>query len=333
MTIIISIVVLGVIILIHELGHFLTARCFSMPVEEFSIGMGPQVYSYTGEKTVYSFRAIPLGGYVNIEGMEFGTEVKNGFATKPAYQRLIVLGAGVFMNFLLALFLLTGLHYHSGEVSVSQEAIVGKVVEQSPAWQHLQEGDRIVQIEGQPVLEWKDIHTLLSEKARVEILIERGEEEKFLSIELLEEGGKHYLGIYPRLEKQSLGFLESIQKAGTSFYKMLSDMLVGLWNMLRGKVSLKEISGPIGILQVVGDASQEGFLSLLWLTVFLSVNVGLLNLLPLPALDGGRILFVVMELLHIPFHKKMEEKIHKIGLIVLISFILYISLQDILHLF
>lgn len=333
MTIIISILVLGMIILIHELGHFLTARLFGMPVEEFAIGMGPQVYSYTGEKTMYSFRAIPLGGYVNIEGMEFGTSVKNGFATKPAYQRLIVLGAGVFMNFLLALILLTGLHYHSGEVFLSEEAIVGKMIEGSPAAKLLQEGDRIVQIEGRPVLEWKDIHPLVSDRLRVEIVVERGEEEKFFRLDLLEEGGKYYLGIYPRVEQGPLTFIQSLQKAGSSFYKMISDMFGGLINMIRGKVSLKEISGPIGILQVVGDASQEGLLSLLWLSVFLSVNVGLLNLLPLPALDGGRILFVLLELLHIPFQKKLEERIHKIGLIVLFSFILYISLQDILHLF
>ena len=103
--------------------------------------------------------------------------------------------------------------------------------------------------------------------------------------------------------------------------------------MVRGEISVKEISGPIGILQVVGEASKQGIVSVLWLSVFLSINVGLLNLLPLPALDGGRILFVLLEMLHIPFSKKIEENIHKIGLFLFLTLIFFISIQDVLHLF
>lgn len=106
MTFLIAVVMLGLIIFVHELGHFLTAKLFKMPVSEFSIGMGPQVFSVDTKNTAYSFRAIPIGGYVNIEGMEVGSEVENGFSSKPAYERFVVLFAGVFMNFLMAFILL-----------------------------------------------------------------------------------------------------------------------------------------------------------------------------------------------------------------------------------
>lgn len=333
MTILISIVVLGIIILVHELGHFLTARAFKMPISEFSIGMGPQVYSVETDRTLYSFRAIPLGGYVNIEGMEMDAEIENGFASKPAYQRLIVLSAGVFFNFVLAFLLLVGLHFHMGDTRIQEDAVIGKVIEGSPAAKYLQAGDRIVQIEGQPILEWTEIHTMIANKKEIQISIERGEEEKSFQIPLLQEAGNSYLGIYPELLHKDLNFVESVSKARESFVGIITDMLGGLHKMVTGKVSMKEISGPIGILQVVGEASKQGFLSLLWLSVFLSINVGLLNLLPLPALDGGRILFVFLEFLHIPMNKRIEERIHKIGLALFLAFIFFISIQDIFNLF
>lgn len=333
MTILVSIVVLGIIILVHELGHFLSAKTFGMPVSEFSIGIGPQVYSWEGEKTLYSFRAIPLGGYVNIEGMEMDSEVEDGFSQKPAYQRLIVLSAGVFMNFLLALCLLIGLHFSMGEAKLQEDAVIGKIMEGSPAVHLLEVGDRILQIEGKPVLAWEEIHEMLKDKKEIQILVERGDEEKFFQIPLLQEEGKSYLGIYPKLLHRDLSFTESITRAGKSFVGIITDMLQGLKKMVTGKVGLQEISGPIGILQVVGEASKQGILSLLWLSVFLSINVGLLNLLPLPALDGGRILFVLLECLHIPMNKKIEEKIHRIGLALFLAFIFFISIQDIMHLF
>lgn len=333
MTIFISIVVLGIIILVHELGHFLTARIFRMPISEFSVGMGPQVYSWETDKTLYSFRAIPLGGYVNIEGMEIDSEVENGFVTKPAYQRLIVLSAGVFFNFVLAFVLLTGLHFSMGEVSLQKEAVIGKVLDGSPAKKYFKAGDRIVRIDGQPVLKWTEIHELIENKKEVQIAIERGGGEKNFQIPLLMEEGKSYLGIYPEVLQKDLSFVGSLRKAGESFVGIITNMLQGLQKMVTGKVSMEEISGPIGILQVVGEASKQGIVSLLWLSVFLSINVGLLNLLPLPALDGGRILFVILECLYFPMNKKIEEKIHRVGLALFLAFIFLISIQDILNLF
>lgn len=333
MTLLISIIVLGIIILVHELGHFATAKFFHMPVSEFSIGMGPQVYSYETEKTSYSFRAIPLGGYVNIEGMEIDSEVEGGFASKAPYQRFIVLIAGVCMNFIFAIFLLTALYFHLGNTEYTEEAIVGSVIKESPAAQYLQEEDRILKIEGVVISKWTDIGNSIQKKEKVEILVERGEEEKSFQIPLLQKEDRSFLGISPKVIRSPNSLGESFIKANKSFLTIITDMGQGLWKMIRGEISVKEISGPIGILQVVGEASKQGIVSILWLSVFFSINVGLLNLLPLPALDGGRILFVLLEMLHIPFNKKWEENIHKVGLFLFLTLIFFISIQDVLHLF
>ncbi len=333
MTLLISIIVLGIIILVHELGHFMTAKFFHMPVSEFSIGMGPQVYSYETKMTTYSFRAIPLGGYVTIEGMEVDSEVEGGFATKSPYQRFIVLIAGVCMNFLFALVLLTALHFHLGDVEYTEEAIVGAVIAESPAAQYLREEDRILKIEGSVISKWTDIGNSIQNKDKIEILVERGDEEKSFQIPLLKKENKSFLGVSPKVIHTPYSLEESLWKANNSFIEIIADMGQGLWKMIRGEISVKEISGPIGILQAVGEASKQGLLSILWLSVFLSINVGMLNLLPLPALDGGRILFVLLEMLHIPFYKKWEEKIHKVGLFLFLALIFFISIQDILHLF
>lgn len=333
MTLLISIIVLGIIILVHELGHFTTAKFFHMPVSEFSIGMGPQVYSYETEMTTYSFRAIPLGGYVTIEGMELDSKVEGGFATKPPYQRFIVLIAGVCMNFLFALVLLTALHFHAGNVQYTEEAIVGAVIPESPAARYLKEEDRILKIEGKVISKWTDIGNSIQNKDKVEILIERDDEEKSFQIPLMQKENRSFLGVSPKVTHTPYSLVQSFWKANSSFVTIITDMGQGLWKMIRGEISVKEISGPIGILQVVGEASKQGFLSILWLSVFLSINVGLLNLLPFPTLDGGRILFVLLEMLHIPFRKKWEENIHKVGLFLFLALIFFISIQDILHLF
>lgn len=190
-----------------------------------------------------------------------------------------------------------------------------------------------MKIEGKVISKWTDIGNSIQNKDKVEILIERDDEEKSFQIPLMQKENRSFLGVSPKVTHTPYSLVQSFWKANSSFVTIITDMGQGLWKMIRGEISVKEISGPIGILQVVGEASKQGFLSILWLSVFLSINVGLLNLLPFPALDGGRILFVLLEMLHIPFRKKWEENIHKVGLFLFLALIFFISIQDILHLF
>ena len=338
MTFLIAVAMLGLIIFVHELGHFLTAKFFKMPVSEFSIGMGPQVFSLDTKETTYSFRAIPIGGYVNIEGMEVGSQIENGFNSKPAYQRFIVLFAGVFMNFLTAFFIIFSIAQMTGKIEFEDKAIIGALVKGGANEQVLKVDDKILELDGKKIALWADIPEVTKEaldKEEISALIERDGKEEKLILKLIkdEENNRAVLGISPKSKKTNLSFAESLNFAKNSFISILKDTVGGLFTLFSGKADLKEISGPVGILKVVGEVSKFGWTSIASLAVILSINIGVLNLLPIPALDGGRIIFVLLELFRIKVNKKWEEKLHKFGMVVLLFFILLISVNDVWKLF
>ena len=338
MTFLIAVAMLGLIIFVHELGHFLTAKFFKMPVSEFSIGMGPQVFSLDTKETTYSFRAIPIGGYVNIEGMEVGSQVENGFNSKPAYQRFIVLFAGVFMNFLTAFLIIFSIAQMNGRMEYEEKAIIGALVKGGANEQILKVDDKILELDGKKITLWSDIPEVTKEaldKKELSAIIERdGKEEKLvLKLTKDEENNRVVLGISPKSKKTNLSFTESLVFAKNSFVSILKDTVGGLFTLFSGKANLKEISGPVGILKVVGEVSKFGWTSIASLAVILSINIGVLNLLPIPALDGGRIIFVLLELFRIKVNKKWEEKLHKFGMVVLLFFIVMISVNDVWKLF
>ena len=338
MTFLIAVVMLGLIIFVHELGHFLTAKLFKMPVSEFSIGMGPQVFSVDTKNTAYSFRAIPIGGYVNIEGMEIGSEVENGFSSKPAYQRFIVLFAGVFMNFLMAFILLFAIAKINGRIEYDTNAIIGGLVKGGANEQILKVDDKILELDGKKINVWTDISKITKasqNKEEISALIERNGKEENITLKLTkdEENNRIVLGISPKYKKIDLSTTESLDFAKNSFNSIFTDTIKGFFTLFSGKASLKEISGPVGIFKVVGEVSKFGWVSIISLCVVLSINIGVLNLLPIPALDGGRILFVLLELFGIKVNKKWEEKLHKGGMILLLFFILMISVNDVWKLF
>ena len=338
MTFLIAVAMLGLIIFVHELGHFLTAKFFKMPVSEFSIGMGPQVFSLDTKETTYSFRAIPIGGYVNIEGMEVGSQVENGFNSKPAYQRFIVLFAGVFMNFLTAFLIIFLIAQMSGRMEYEEKAIIGALVKGGANEQVLKVDDKILELDGKKINLWADIPEVTKEaidKEEIPALIERDGKEQKLVLKLTkdEENKRVVLGISPKSKKTNLSFTESLVFAKNSFVSILKDTVGGLFTLFSGKANLKEISGPVGILKVVGEVSKFGWTSIASLAVILSINIGVLNLLPIPALDGGRIIFVLLEIFRIRINKKWEENLHKFGMVMLLFFILVISVNDVWKLF
>ena len=206
MSIIIAVVMLGIIIFVHELGHFMTAKFFKMPVSEFAIGMGPKLFSEETEKTMYSFRIIPIGGYVNIEGMEVDSKVENGFNTKPAYQRFIVLFAGVFMNFLMAFILLFALAKSNGKIEYNKEAIIGGLAKGGANEQILKVNDKILELDGKKINLWADIPIAIEkikDKREIETIIERDGKEEKLNLKLTEdkENNRFLLGISPKFKK------------------------------------------------------------------------------------------------------------------------------------
>lgn len=333
MKILISLLILGVIILIHELGHFLSARLFKIPVEEFSIGMGTEVYTYEGLRTKYSFRSIPIGGYVNIKGMDIEDKSEDGFNQRPAYQRFIVLIAGVFMNFLLAYCLLFGMIFSKGEIQINEKAVVGSIVKHENI-NSLKKGDLILEIDGKKINNWLDIkktvNSLENKSEEKKILVQRDGKTEEIKVHLIkdEKIDKYFLGISPEYTINRFGFEESLGLAWDGFKEIFGNILTSLKMMVTGGVKREEISGPIGIINIVGEASKMGIGTLVWLTAILSVNIGIFNLLPFPALDGGRIIFVLLEFLKIKINKKIEEKIHYTGIILIFILIIFITAND-----
>lgn len=335
MKILISLLILGIIIIIHELGHFLSAKFFKVPVSEFSIGMGPEVYTYEGDQTKYSFRSIPIGGYVSIEGMELDDDREDGFNKKNPFIRFVILFAGVFMNFLLAYLIIFGITLNQGKITLNANPVVGNTMEYSG--NVFKRGDKIIKIDGNKVEKWIDIKKIVSEIKDKEntqkILIERDGIDKLLEVKLYKgNDNDYYLGILPEYKIEKLSFTESLKLSGKGFVHITKSIFKGFEMIISGKVSRKEISGPVGIVNIVGEASEQGFLSIVSIMAILSINIGIFNLLPFPALDGGRIIFVILEMFGIKVNKKMEERVHKFGILILFILIIFITTNDFFNL-
>lgn len=338
MVILIGIIMLGLIILVHELGHFLTAKIFKMPVSEFSIGVGPQILSFETEKTMYSIRSIPLGGYVNIEGMEIGSEVEDGFNSKERWKRFIVLFAGVFMNFFSAFLLLIFINMSMGKIELDKEPVIGKVSAKSLNNSVLFSGDKILKIEDVDIFSWENIREEVEknkDKKEIKTLILRNGTEKEINLKLMkdENSERIVIGISQNIKKTSVNFKEATVAANKNFKSIFTDTLKGFLLLFKGKVKVEDLSGPIGIFKVVGETNSEGIMALLTLAVILSINIGILNLLPIPALDGGRIIFVLLEYVGVKINKKNEEKLHRLGMYLLLFLIFMVSINDIIKIF
>lgn len=344
MSIILAIIILGIIIFLHELGHFMTAKYYKMPVIEFAIGMGPKLFTKRIGETDYSIRMLPLGGFVNIAGMQPEEnpedEVLGGFYTKPAFSRFVVLIAGVMMNFLtsiIAIFILISI---TGVIPTKYtEPIVGIVQENSRAKDFLQTGDRITEINGAKISSWKDLQEEIlkingTEKKyndeEIPVKISRNGKEMSDNVKLTysKETESYILGI--QVQSPKLSFLKRIEISVYSFVEYFKMMLQGLKMLITGKVSAKEITGPVGLPKFVGEAYKTGGgLALINIFIILSINIGLMNLLPIPALDGGRLLFVIPEFVGIKVNKKIEERIHMVGMILLLILMAFIIFNDV----
>ena len=394
MEIIFTIVILGVIVFLHELGHFATAKYFGMPVSEFAIGMGPRIFSVRRGETVYSIRVLPLGGFVNIEGMqpenfdlerfkkektdeiieelrnekglteksdeieseEFINEVskrldenvekelkkqeniqKNGFFAKSPFSRFVVLIAGVMMNFISALIALFVMLSITGVMPIKYTApVVGEIQADSRAKEKLRVNDRILAVNGENVSNWVEMSEKVLKISQnykdedVSLKILRNDKEITENVKLTynKEAKANLLGIQVLSQKTNIN--ERIKMSFVLFRDYFKLTLDGVRMLVTGKVAMKEMTGPVGLPKIVGQAyGQGGFFALLGIFILISINIGIMNLLPIPALDGGRLIFVIPEFFGIKVNKKIEEKIHMIGMIFLLVLMLVIVFFDV----
>lgn len=327
------VLIFGVIILIHELGHFLTAKMFGVKVHEFAIGMGPKLFGKQKGDTFYSVRLIPMGGYVKMEGEDENSEDPKAFSNKKPWQRFIILFAGAFMNLLLGFVLLVTLNAASPRLPAIPKMEVVSVQEGMGAEAAgMLAGDKILAIDGNRIHTQLDFSLALDGKDTVTVTVDRSGEQKALPVTLTEYEGSKYLGIIQAVEEKNFGNVISY-----SFFEAFSIIKLtyqSFFGMFNGSVAVDQMSGPVGIVSGISDAAQRGFFDVLWLAIIISLNLGVVNLLPLPALDGGRIVFVLWEMITKKRLKPEQEGfIHFIGFVILILFMLYVTKNDIVRLF
>jgi regulator of sigma E protease len=335
----VPILVLALLIVVHEFGHFLVARAVGIHVEEFSVGFGPSLFKVCsrGRGTTYSLRLIPLGGFVRMAGMERGDEHPQGFSKKPLRDRIAVISAGPLMNFLLAVVLFILTFSFIGIPVLSDLPVVGEVIPGSPA-EHagIRPGDRIVQVADAKIEKWEEIAANVQDRVGQEtlFLIERdGRIYRFLiRPQLNPETGAGFIGIRQGVVWERQGFLQAVKLGLVRSFEFASMILHGLLGMVTGSVSAEEIAGPVGITKMIGEAAEVGVGYLLTFTAILSINFALINLLPIPALDGSRLVFLLIEGIRgKPVDPDKENFIHLVGFAFLMFLIILITYNDLMR--
>lgn len=348
MSIIIAILIFGIIVLIHEFGHFIVARWSRIDVLEFSIGMGPSIYTYHGKKTDYSIKLFPIGGSCRMAGEDSEEEEpKEGtFNSRPVWYRLAVIFAGPLFNFILAFLLALFI------VSVAgvDKPVISEVKENYPAYNAgIMPGDVIKKIDKKDIHLYRELmlYLYINPEKTINLKIERdvngAKEIKDVSVTPLydQENERYMIGIVSTDREKVSNFLDVLSYSIYEIKYNIDSTLSGLMQMIRGKASTKQISGPVGIVATVGSSVNEsmnyGLMSVLLtvanMTMLLSSTLGIMNLLPIPALDGGRILFLLVEaILRKPLNRRIEAYVHFGGFVLLMILMVFILYNDIVNL-
>jgi len=337
MKIVIALLIFGFLILIHEFGHYITARIFRVGIKEFAIGMGPKILSKTSNKTgiAYSLRLLPIGGYVSMEGEDESSESEDALNNKPIWQRFLIMVAGSVMNLLLGILLtclLVGISDSLYNTTVTQFVENAYTAEDG-----LKEGDTIVAIDGKRVYTLYDLsYTIMHDATEpVDVTVRRGGETIILSdvtFPVAKEGSLAFgqRDFYVAREDKTVGVL--IKHAFHQSVTSIRMIWESLFDLITGKYGMDQLSGPVGITTEIGNAASagDGGKSLLSLSALIALNLGVMNLLPLPALDGGRILFLIIEAIRRkPLKREVEGYIHFIGLALLLLLMVFITFMDI----
>lgn len=333
MPILIAVLVFSVVIIVHELGHFLAARAVGIDVEEFSVGFGPKLLSL-GKRTKFSIRLIPMGGYVRMLGEEDGSGGDNpaSYPNTSPLKRMATIGAGPVMNFALAMIIFIIL-YASVGATVDNVAIIGGIIPDSPAQQAgLQPGDEILSIDGEVTETWADIQEIVRASGNKALTFNLRRGAQTLVVEVIPRMGETApeVGISPRMKRLTVG--ASIVQGIKETWRMTAAVFSSLVGIITRKIPVGDLTGPIGIVHYVGEAARIGFLNVLSLTALISVNLGLFNLLPVPALDGSKIILLGVELIRKkPLDPEKEGLIHLAGFALLIILMLLVMYKDIVR--
>ena len=334
------ILVIGICVVAHEYGHYLTARLFGVQVHEFAFGMGPAILQRKGKHNLWSVRVFPVGGFVRLAGMEEeneGEEIEPGkaFYDKAAWKRFLILFNGSASNILLAL-LLTAIFLTGHGVMNLDDTEVGEVMAGYPALEAgIRPGDRIVAVNGTNVGDWQTMSFAIRQEALkgpVLFSVQRGEVTISITAAIRKnDQGIPLFGIRPGFKKYS--WREAFSSALSYTVKMSVEMTSGIVRWITGREKM-DVTGPVGIASLAGEAARGGLWTFLSFLSLINLNLGLINLFPFPALDGGRLFFTAGEiLLRRRLPPKTENYIHMTGFFLLIALILYVTWQDLVRIF
>ena len=340
LTIAAAVFVFGLLVLVHELGHFITAKLTGMRVDEFAIGFGPKLISFTKGETVYSLRAIPLGGFNDIAGMDPSNNEagSRGYCEKPVLSRMIVILAGSVMNFILPVVIFFGIFFFVGVSTPNPEPVLGTVLADKAAAQAgLQDGDRIISLDGKKIGSWTEFVDNIkdNEGTPIKVVAQRGEETFATTMTPVydAQAKKAMVGVMSSVDTQHPGIVDSMGLALQKTAMIIAMMLESLAQIVL-KLSGSELAGPIGVAQMAGEVAQMGFVPLLNFAAFLSLNLGIVNLFPIPALDGGHFVTLCVEAVRgKPMSPKALEYTQKVGIVLLLLLMVLATKNDIVRVF
>lgn len=337
------IIVIAVCVIVHEYGHYITARILGVQVHEFAFGMGPAILQHKSKNNMlWSWRAFPIGGFCRLAGMgeEEGNErVKPGmgFNEQSAWKRFLILVAGPAFNVALAVVLMAFFLWGHGILNMESTRI-GEIMPGFPA-EHtgLKVGDEILSVNAHEASKWRAMSELIRTEAAknpdLTFTVKRGEDTLTLTVNVPnnEEYGRPMLGVSPSYTQYT--FMQACRSSLSYTYRMTKLMLQGLAEFVLGRQEA-DVTGPVGIASMSGRAMKSGFWDFLTFIAIIALNLGILNLFPIPALDGGRILFTLLEMItrrRLP--EKIENWIHTAGFVVLISLMVLITCKDVYTIF
>lgn len=350
-TILSFVVVLGILIFFHELGHFLVARLCGVGVEKFSLGFGPKLFGKKIGRTDYIVSAMPLGGYVKMVGENPGADINPvdipvSFTHKHVFKRILIVAAGPFFNFLLAVIIFFGIFQIYG--SFILKPVIGDVTEGSPAHQAgLQKDDQVIEINGLAIKSWEEMAGIItgSKGKSLALTVRRGESTFAAKVIPKQISAKNIFG--EEIKRYVIG----IKSSGDTFvrdlnpFQALSESIIQTWRIsklvvisivkiLQGTISAKNIGGPIMIAEMAGQQAREGAVNFIFFIALLSVNLGVLNILPIPVLDGGHLIFFFIEAAtgH-PVSIKVREIAQQAGIVILILLMIFVFYNDIARIF
>ena len=330
-----TVLVLGLLVTVHEFGHFIVAKKTGVRVLEFAIGMGPAIFKRKGKETLFSIRLFPIGGYCKMEGEDEDSSDPEAFCNKPVWKRILVVVAGAAMNLIIAVIITFCLVL--SEQNLPSVTVAQFYEDNVSSAYGLEVGDRILEIDEKKVNIYTDISGAFSRtygKESVDMVVLRDGEEVILygvafpMVAINDDLSSIVPDFYVAAETKTVGtVLHHTFFRSVSYVTMMYE---SLFDMITGRASLKYVSGPIGTSSVIAEAASAGISSLAYLVALISINLCVINLLPLPALDGGRLVFLIIEgVRRKPLNRDVEGMIHLVGLVLLLLLSVVIAFKDI----